>query len=74
MASVTTDWTASVQARDARTFTGIFALSFSVLLCVALVSQLLTCQWRTWLPGAESEKSMIGGVRAAVYTFMSHLN
>jgi light-harvesting complex 1 beta chain len=33
----------------------------------------LTWQWRSWLPGAEAEKSMIGGVKAAVYTFMSHL-
>ena len=29
--------------------------------------------WRTWLPGAEGVKSLYGGVKAAVYTFMSHL-
>jgi light-harvesting complex 1 beta chain len=30
--------------------------------------------WRSWLPGAEGVKSMTGGVKAAVYTFMSHLH
>jgi light-harvesting complex 1 beta chain len=29
--------------------------------------------WRSWFPGAESSKTMTGGVRAAVYTLMSHL-
>lgn len=58
---------------DARAFLGIFAVGFAVFLAIALVSQVLTWQWRTWLPGAEGEKSLVGGVRAAVYTFMSHL-
>ena len=54
-------------------FVGIFLASFVVFLAVALMAQILTWQWRSWLPGAEGEKSMIGGVRAAVYTAMSHL-
>lgn len=51
----------------------IFAAAFALLLCVALVAQLLTLQWRSWLPGAESERSLIGGVKAAVDTLMPYL-
>ena len=59
---------------DSKTFSGIFIVSFVVLLAIALVAQMLTWQWRPWFPGAEGEKSLIGGVKAAVYTFMSYLN
>lgn len=52
----------------------IFALSFVVFLAIALAGQLLGWHWRTWLPGAEGVKSLYGGVKAAVYTFMSHLS
>ncbi len=52
----------------------IFLSSFIVLLLVALVAQTFALQWRTWFPGAEGERSMIGGVKTAVYTFMSHLS
>lgn len=55
---------------DSFAFMAIFAGGFLLLLCVALVAQLLTLQWRSWLPGAEHEKSMIGGVTAAVSNFM----
>ena len=58
---------------DFRAYYGIFALSFIVLFAIALIGQLLGWQWRSWLPGAEGVKSMTGGVKAAVYTFMSHL-
>ncbi len=58
---------------DSLTYRGIFLTSFAVFLLVALMAQVLTWHWRTWLPGAEGEKSMIGGVKAAVYTAMSHL-
>ena len=58
---------------DSLTYRGIFLTSFAVFLLVALLAQVLTWHWRTWLPGAEGEKSMIGGVKAAVYTAMSHL-
>jgi light-harvesting complex 1 beta chain len=58
---------------DSLTFRGIFIASFAVFLLVALMAQVLTWHWRTWLPGAEAEKSMLGGVKAAVYTAMSHL-
>ncbi|RZS58527.1 hypothetical protein [Sphaerotilus mobilis] len=52
----------------------LFLLSFVVVFCVACAAQLLFVRWRSWFPGAESEKSLIKGVRAGVYTFLSHLN
>ena len=54
-------------------FWAIFALGFAVFFVIALFGQLLGWHWRTWLPGAEGVKSIFGGVKAAVYTFMSHL-
>jgi len=62
-----------VAADDFRSFGVIFALSFAVFLVIALFGQLLGWHWRSWLPGAEGVKSIFGGVKAAVYTFMSHL-
>lgn len=59
--------------RDSSTFGAIFAVGFAVFLVIALVAQVLGWQWRSWLPGAEGVKSVTGGVKAAVYTFMSHL-
>lgn len=52
----------------------LFLLSFAVVLCVAVAAQLLFVKWRPWFPGAEGETSLIKGVRAGVYTFLSHLN
>jgi light-harvesting complex 1 beta chain len=54
-------------------FITIFTLSFVLFSAIAVVGQLLGAPWRTWLPGAEGAKSLTGGVKAAVYTFMSHL-
>ena len=54
-------------------FHTIFAVSFVVFAAIAVVGQTLGWQWRSWLPGAEGVKSVTGGVKAAVYTFMSHL-
>jgi light-harvesting complex 1 beta chain len=58
---------------DSKAFYGIYMASFVVVLMVALVAQILAWKWRPWFPGAENEKSLIGGVKAAVYTFMSYL-
>jgi light-harvesting complex 1 beta chain len=58
---------------DFRSYGIIFGLSFLVLFGVAVLGQLLGWHWRSWLPGAEGVKSIFGGVKAAVYTFMSHL-
>lgn len=73
MASPTIHRLTHVLQDDSFTYRGIFIASFAVFLLVALMAQVLTWHWRTWLPGAEAEKSMLGGVRAAVYTAMSHL-
>ncbi len=54
-------------------FHTIFAVSFVVFAAIAIVASMLGWHWRSWLPGAEGVKSMTGGVKAAVYTFMSHL-
>ena len=59
--------------KDTTAFTAIFVVGFSLFLFIAVVAQVLGWHWRSWLPGAESVKSMTGGVKAAVYTFMSHL-
>jgi light-harvesting complex 1 beta chain len=59
--------------RDSKVYLGIFAISFLVFLLVAVIAQATTCHWRTWLPGAEGEKSLISGVKGAVYTFMSNV-
>lgn len=60
-------------AGDSRSFWVIFALGYAVFLAIAVLGQLLGWHWRDWLPGAEGVKSIFGGVKAAVYTFMSHL-
>lgn len=49
----------------------IFCVGFVVLLAIALLARLLFIDWRSWFPGAEAEKSLIGGVTSAVYGFMS---
>jgi light-harvesting complex 1 beta chain len=60
-------------ASDRHSFSLIFVLGFVVFLAIALLGQLMGLHWRTWLPGAEGMKSVFGGVKAAVYTFMSHI-
>ncbi len=54
------------------TFKLVFTLGYVVLLAIALVGLMTGMRWRSWLPGAESCKSLFGGVQAAVYSFMSH--
>jgi light-harvesting complex 1 beta chain len=58
---------------DSSAFAAIFVVGFAMFLFIAVLAQVLGWHWRSWLPGAESVKSMTGGVKAAVYTFMSHL-
>jgi light-harvesting complex 1 beta chain len=64
---------AVTKAGEQRTFLLIFVSAFVVFLAIACVGQTLGMHWRSWLPGAEGIKSVTGGVKAAVYTFMSHL-
>mgnify|MGYP003333536224 FL=1 len=54
-------------------FVLIFVPCFVVLLSFAVVGQLMGMRWKSWLPGAENMPNIISGVKASVYTFMSHL-
>jgi light-harvesting complex 1 beta chain len=73
MADTTVASATHPETGDSKSFHGIFAAGFVVFLLIALVAQAMGWQWRSWLPGAEGAKSLTGGVKAAVYTFMSHL-
>ncbi|CAN5337069.1 hypothetical protein BH11PSE10_BH11PSE10_18270 [soil metagenome] len=73
MAEITTVPT-NPALHDSKTYEALFFLSFVVVLLIAIPGQVLFLKWRRWFPGAESEKSLIKGVKAGVYTFMSHLN
>ena len=73
MSTIQTVMPSSLLPGESQSFRFIFALGFLVFLAIALCGQLLGWHWRTWLPGAEGVKSIFGGVKAAVYTFMSHL-
>jgi len=73
MASTTNQPLQGFLKNDSKTYLAIFAVGFAVFLAIAVVAQLMGAQWRSWLPGAEGVKSVTGGVKAAVYTFMSHL-
>ena len=50
-----------------------FVVIFIAFLLMALVSLLFGQNWRSLLPGAEGERSVLGGVKSAVYTVMSEL-
>jgi light-harvesting complex 1 beta chain len=51
----------------------IFVVSFVTIFLIALVAQLTAQKWRPWFPGAEGEKSLIGGVKAAVDSFIPYV-
>lgn len=51
----------------------IFVPCFVLLLAIAVLGQLVGLHWQSWLPGAEQKTSLVAGVHAAVYTFMSHI-
>jgi light-harvesting complex 1 beta chain len=59
--------------QDSPSFWLLFGAGFVAFLTMALVGETLGLPWRSWLPGAEGVKSVTGGVKAAVYTFMSYL-
>ncbi len=67
------DQAAVTLKNDSRTFVGIFVVSFIVFLVIAVCAQMVALPWRSWLPGADAQKSLLGGVRTSVYTFMSYL-
>lgn len=74
MAQITTLPAGAPAPRVAETFEALFLVCFVVVFFIALAAQVLFLKWRTWLPGAEGEKSLIKAVRSGVYTFLSHLN
>jgi light-harvesting complex 1 beta chain len=51
----------------------IFVPCFVLLFAIAVLGRLVGLHWQTWLPGSEQKTSLISGVHAAVYTFMSHI-
>lgn len=55
-------------------FYGTFVVIFIVFLAVAMASALFAQNWRTFLPGAEGARSMLDGVKSAVYTVISQLS
>lgn len=54
-------------------FRGIYVVTFVVFLLIALASLLCLQNWRSLLPGAEGARSMLDGVKSAVYTVISQL-
>jgi light-harvesting complex 1 beta chain len=62
-----------VPSRDTSAPRLVFWVAFAALLVIAFVGQVIAADWRQWLPGAESERSLIGGVKSAVYTLMSNI-
>ena len=60
-------------ANESVAFWSIFLLAFGLLFIVVLLAKLAGLHWRELLPGAENATGMVQGVKAAVYTFMSHI-
>jgi len=60
-------------ADESNAFWTIFLLAYGVLFVVALLARTMGMHWRELLPGAENAPGMVAGVKAAVYTFMSHI-
>lgn len=51
----------------------IFVVIFVAFFLLALVSLLSGQNWRNLLPGAEGARSVLNGVKSAVYTVMAEL-
>ena len=62
-----------LKADASSAFWGMISLAFVILFMFALASSVLGVQWRSILPGAENATGLVGGVKAAVYTFMSYI-
>ena len=63
--------TRPLPTQDTATTRTIFICGYVLFFSIALVAGAVGVHWRTWLPGAEGVKSLNGGVKAAVYSFMS---
>ena len=73
MSQVTSELLHESAKTNSITYYSIFVVSFVLFLTIALIGQMLFLRWRSWFPGAEGGKTLIGDVKAAVYTFMSQL-
>ena len=73
MSQVTSESLHESAKTNSITYYSIFVVSFVLFLTIALIGQTLLLRWRSWFPGAEGGKTLIGDVKAAVYTFMSQL-
>jgi uncharacterized membrane protein YedE/YeeE len=63
--------------RSTNSFEGfgvIFVVLFIAFMAVAMVSMLLAQDWRAFLPGAEGARTLLAGVKSAVYTVISQLS
>ena len=61
------------EERNSVAFSIIFVSIFSLFMGIAIMAFMFWLPLRSWFPGAEQSSSLIGGVKAAVYTLMSHL-
>lgn len=61
------------RADESLAYWPIFLIGFACLFVLVVLAKLVGVHWQDLLPGAENAKSMSQGVRAAVYTFMSHI-
>ncbi|MRD55812.1 light-harvesting protein [Betaproteobacteria bacterium LSUCC0115] len=50
-----------------------FVAVYIAFFMIALLATILMLNWRSWFPGAESSRNLLSGVRAAVYSLMSHI-
>ncbi len=58
---------------DSFIFSLIFVTIFMLFFLIAMLACIFRLPWRSWFPGAEQSSSMIGGIKAGVYTLMSYL-
>lgn len=63
-----------VQETHNNEFQYLYVMFFCVFLFLAMMGTMMFMDWRTWLPGAEGTRSMLGSVKSAVYTLISQLN
>ena len=61
------------EERNSIAFSIIFVSIFTLFMGIAIMAFLFCFSWRSLFPGGEQSSSLIGGVKAAVYTLMSHL-
>jgi hypothetical protein len=74
MAQDTVDNHSTHHTGSLKGFEGTFVVMFIAFLAVAVASTLFAQDWRAFLPGAEGARSMLDGVKRAVYTVISQLN